>query len=92
MQLLSNGIVTEEIINYWNIAERLMSDKTNINELRAKTREESYSIFDNKYYSSNSNNDFRPFCIDLTFKQVISFFRSLSGSLYFSVNQTNKRS
>jgi len=35
-----------------------MSDKTNINELKTKTREESYSIFDNKYYSSNSNNDF----------------------------------
>ncbi len=58
LQLLRNGIVTEQIINYWSMADRLMLYKSSINELRTKTREKSYSIFDNKYYSSMSNNNF----------------------------------
>lgn len=58
MQLLNNKIVIEGITNYWHSEESLMELKSIINEYRVKARERTYSIFDNKYYSTITKNDF----------------------------------
>ena len=58
MQLLNNKMVIEGITNYWHSEEALMEQKSNINESRAKAREKTFSIFDNKYYLTIMQNDF----------------------------------
>ena len=56
MRLIRNKQVSDSIINYWQLKERLSDTKEAINGHRIKAKDLSFSLFNNKFYSKERTN------------------------------------
>jgi hypothetical protein len=57
MRLISKAIVADSIVDYWNETENLKRLELIFDEIRIKIKDQSYSIFDQRYYSDEQVNN-----------------------------------
>ena len=55
MRLIRNRRVADSIINYWGLTEFLYEQQDNINSHRIKSKDGSFTIFNNKYYKDTDD-------------------------------------